>query len=454
MQHGADPLAPFPGYWGQQVFGQSRKCLLAGCFTAQSMLLAHMERQRAAGSLRLGSAEAAAYLVVGVARGGDPERHLPLACHGIAALERLLRPAGSSGGLPAADAAWLPGCLFTPAQLLHKLLGFVVEASSPPLSEALLASQLPFDLAADAPSPWGLPLVAMAAMGGTGAAACVQLLLQAGAPLTTRDLYLAVDYLSPGAVSVLLACGLPPVDVSAPADAVFTPFKSGWSCPIHRTLHNFAQVAGALSVAGKGACAAPMHQAPTPPRTPSALPQGAELARFRWTWNDYGDGRGATLKKTDIRAAQILEALWSAGFKPTVYRQARLPAFLHPSKGTPPFFAFDPAVHTPALAELDPLALFDAAHPQHAQLRSLAPWCFEPNGGWQPQPGAIQPLVFLARTGGAWSPATHREWPLAFKQAARAVLLCSAVGQLACLPPAVLLHVLKLAAEPFSSWMQ
>ena len=168
----------------------------------------------------------------------------------------------------------------------------------------------------------------------------------------------------------------------------------------------------------------------------------------------------------------MLEALWAAGYRPAVYRQARLPAFLHP------------APDAPALAELDPLALYDAAHPQHAQLHSLVP-------GWywrlrQPRdPEAMQRLLFLARTGGAWRPATHRHWPPAFQQATRALLLCAAAGSssasaaegarrvtraaargrrqqrasseaarlLGALPAGVLLHVLKLAAEPLSTWL-
>ena len=162
--------------------------------------------------------------------------------------------------------------------------------------------------------------------------------------------------------------------------------------------------------------------------------------------------------------ARILEALWAAGYRPAVYRQARLPAF------------FRRTADTPVFAELDPLALYDAAHPQHAQLRSLV-WA--PH---LPQPAVMSSLLFLARTGGAWSPATHHHWPRALKQAARALLLCAAAGGPAAqggqhamllapappggqqssasgalrllggLPPDVLLHVLKLAAEPLTVW--
>ena len=164
--------------------------------------------------------------------------------------------------------------------------------------------------------------------------------------------------------------------------------------------------------------------------------------------------------------ARILEALWAAGYRPAVYRQARLPAF------------FRRTADTPVFAELDPLALYDAAHPQHAQLRSLLALYLPTRG----PPPAMQTLLFLARTGGAWSPATHHHWPRAFKQAARALLLCAAAGGHAAqggqhamllapappggqqssasgalrllggLPPDVLLHVLKLAAEPLTVW--
>jgi hypothetical protein len=90
-------------------------------------------------------------------------------------------------------------------------------------------------------------------------------------------------------------------------------------------------------------------------------------------------------------------------------------------------------------------------------------------------------LVLVAR-GDAWSPATHRHWPDAFKGAARTLLLAagrtgggpaSGIGgcgvsldarpappggdgdnlKLAALPADVLLRILQLAAMPMSAWL-
>lgn len=97
----------------------------------------------------------------------------------------------------------------------------------------------------------------------------------------------------------------------------------------------------------------------------------------------------------------------------------------------------------------------------------------------------MQRMLFVARTGGAWSPTTHRFCPPAFKAAVRTLLLCGAAGLaasspaagvqrltraaarrcpqrsapaeaarlLGSLPPDMLQHVLKLAVEPLSSWI-
>lgn len=145
-----------------------------------------------------------------------------------------------------------------------------------------------------------------------------------------------------------------------------------------------------------------------------------------------------------VQAAQILEALWAAGYRPTVYCVPDISA------------------------ELDPFALLEAAPRQlHVFGRLVLLGCFANNDFRSP---AGQRLLFLARTGGAWSPAVHHHWPEAFKGAARTLLLCAAAGSrlegkldasqpapLACLlgslPQDALLLVLKHAAEPLSTWM-
>lgn len=145
-----------------------------------------------------------------------------------------------------------------------------------------------------------------------------------------------------------------------------------------------------------------------------------------------------------VQAAQILEALWAAGYRPTVYCVPDISA------------------------KLDPFALLEAAPQQLRVFRHVVPSGFCGNNDFRSPAG--QRLLFLARTGGAWSPTAHHRWPEAFKGAARTLLLCAAAGSrlegrqdasqpapLACLlgslPQDALLLVWKHAAEPLSTWM-
>lgn len=68
--------------------------------------------------------------------------------------------------------------------------------------------------------------------------------------------------------------------------------------------------------------------------------------------------------------ARMLEVLWLAGYRPSIYPRAWLPALLRP------------AADAPVFAEPDPLALHDAAHPQHGQRSGLvhAYECLAPPG--------------------------------------------------------------------------
>ena len=226
MEQGFDPLVPVRPDWPRPG------SLLTTCPVAAPLLLAHLEQQRAAGSLQLGSVQRAAQLVAGVALTEEAERHLPLARHGIAALEQLLGLAGGGdsnaggGGITAAD-----------ARVLQSLLMDVVASGQPAVLEPLLSSRLPLDLATEP----GCPSLLSTAAIGSHAAACVRLLRQAGAPAPTpSDIYCAIDRLAADGLAALLACGAPAIDVSEPA--VRTANQESWSCPIHRAVFAAAAV--------------------------------------------------------------------------------------------------------------------------------------------------------------------------------------------------------------------
>ena len=60
----------------------------------------------------------------------------------------------------------------------------------------------------------------------------------------------------------------------------------------------------------------------------------------------------------------------------------------------------------------------------------------------------------------SWSPSTHKDWPRAFKAAARCLLLLSASRSPSCsgagleeLPLDALLVVIRQAALPMSAWL-
>ena len=270
LQRGLDPLTPRRAGGPESV--------LATCPGAAPPLLAHLEQQRAAGSLQLGSVQRAAQLLIGVARFEEAECHLPLARHGIAALERLLGLAGNAGAAGGGAAA------AANAGVLQALLKDVVAAGQPAVLEPLLASRLPLNLAAEPERP---SLLVTAAI-GSQPAACVRLLRQAGAPApVAADLYCAIDcYLAHNrahGVFALLACGAPAVDVSAPAAQYRS--RSSWSCPILRTLHALLEVRGGmracrLGLVGLGACTELRCALPhPPPRTAAGPPSWAVCGR-------------------------------------------------------------------------------------------------------------------------------------------------------------------------------
>ena len=322
-----DPLAPGPAC----LVVETRGSLVGDSSRGvAAWLLAHLEERRAAGSLQLGNVYRAANLILYATRpdleGGG--RWLPLVRHGVAALERLLGGAAGGGGAsgqPGSGSRAQPGGGQPPpaagrggrpsmaeARCLHELLATVSRRGNVVALEALLASSLPWDPAA--PALMGTALVVADGHGGTllahaaasaRPAACVRLLLQAGAAPTTEGLYHAIERRSPKAVAALLAGGALVGDTRRP-DAF-----GSWSCPIHRTLHY-------------------------------ALPE------------------------SEAEAALILEVLRGAGFRPTVYRDACMPEFLWPSSHDrvlpvlDPFDFYHPA-HSEALGL--PTAGFYRARP-------------------------------------------------------------------------------------------
>lgn len=110
----------------------------------------------------------------------------------------------------------------------------MVDDGRPTFLELLLNSQLPLDLVGRGLlSNWSLVATAAATR---NAAACVRLLCQAGAPPTAADLRDAASRLDRDAVAALLASARPAVDASAPS-VLASGGREGWSCPIHRALH-------------------------------------------------------------------------------------------------------------------------------------------------------------------------------------------------------------------------
>ena len=222
--HGVDPLSPGRFDWLLQLGGS----LLVGCYSDEvaSVMLAHLEAQRAAGSLQLGSKQRCAQLLVGACRIRDPRPQL--GSFGLSQLEQLV-----AGGQD--------------ADTLSSLLLGVAMIGNPAVLSALLASQLPWDLTAAEPNVLhghigkrGYSLLAVAAM-SPQPTACVRLLNQAGAVHTATDLYCAIDRLCPDGVTALLACSVPAIDTSQPAATAPLPAgersRTAWSCPIHRALH-------------------------------------------------------------------------------------------------------------------------------------------------------------------------------------------------------------------------
>ncbi|PRW60664.1 nitrilase cyanide hydratase and apolipo N-acyltransferase [Chlorella sorokiniana] len=351
LQHGLDPLGPA----GPQQQQENGCTLLVGCWSEEAAepMLDHLEAQQAAGTLQPGSKHLCLQLLLGACRSCRPR--LQLLQFALGQLQQLT-------GEEAVDAS--------DTEALNSVLLAGAAAGHPAVLSALLASPLPWDLAAVEPNEWeavprrlrGYSLLAVAAV-SPQPDACVRLLYEAGAVPTAAEFYCAIDALSPGGVAALLACGVPALDTSQPEAIVPLPegpqSQAAWSCPIHRTLHALSD-----------------RLAWAPP------------AKF-----------GAACQA----AVQVLEAL-----RPTVYINAALPEF-----------AWPPDTGNRALPRLDPFDFYFAATPEGGSLPVASRYMGDDE---------IPHWVLLAARDGSWSPATHHHWPDGFKAAARTLLLAAGRG--------------------------
>jgi hypothetical protein len=236
LQHGADCLLP-AGPDADDYRGSSVLVALGGQFGMHSfaaLLLAHLERQRAAGQLQLGSAARAGQLLLCGTRLG----HEQLFSHSLRCLGEQL---SAEEGVAAASAA------AGRAHLLENILDAAIRegsSSSPASLEALLASGLPFDLAAMHDVNGGSSLLTWTALADSCPADKVRLLHQAGVPVTAADLLAVVDTLSVPGVAALLSVSRPAVDTSEPTHSSF--YDTSYSCPIHRALHIQVRTAASL----------------------------------------------------------------------------------------------------------------------------------------------------------------------------------------------------------------
>ena len=220
LQRGADCLLPFHlndsllvyHLWEAGGANRAPNEVALAC-------LAHLERQRAAGELELGSADRAAQLLEAAALGNQRQ----LLAHGISSLEAHLAAAG--GAAAAGQAHPLDS-------ILHAAI-YADSSCSPGSLQALLASKLPFQLGRS--SPDRCSLLGDAAMVEHSPAAKVQLLHQAGVQVTAADLLHTIDSLRQPGLAGLLSVGRPAVDTSQPVQ--IANWQLGYSCPIHRALH-------------------------------------------------------------------------------------------------------------------------------------------------------------------------------------------------------------------------
>ncbi|KAL4424048.1 hypothetical protein ABPG75_001349 [Micractinium tetrahymenae] len=345
LQHGADCLH----------LGSARQssCLLKHLSGGlASALLAHLERQRQAGTLPLGSKDAATVLAMGAMRAG----HAQLLAHALARLEQLFA---------APPAFWWEG--EDEADRLSQLLALSLDLAGPrvmPALRALLASQLAFDVTCC----WGCSPLARAAQGGAREAS-VPLLLQAGAEVTLADLLVPVQRPCPAGVAELLSHAAPPVDAATPAMAVW--HTTSYSCPIHRLLQQMVRLPAACCLPCSLASPHPQvgrrcSMQPTWLLRSVAPPPPAQDHRS-WWWSARRTWEGL----------RVLELLLEAGHRPTVYRNTAPPPFLNRGSAVLPLF--------------DPFDLYS----EHLDKRLVL---LARGGAWTPTSHDLWPPAFKAAT--------------------------------------------------------
>ncbi|PSC74703.1 peptidyl-prolyl cis-trans isomerase CYP65 [Micractinium conductrix] len=228
LRHGADCLR----IEGHSLYSFLWHFVNSGLGTS---LLAHLERQRAAGTLQLASVATALQLLDGAITAG----HLPLFSHALAALQGL---AAAPGGQPTAAGgrAGAQQLQLAPPEFYvfrNTLLAAVhsAHASAPQIARTLLSCQLALDLARQQPRCLPDLLVEVLRCSRRMREAALPLLAAAG--VSPRDALLAATHgdVEPDALAALLALGSPAVDTSAVTAEVGR--HASYSCLIHRLLH-------------------------------------------------------------------------------------------------------------------------------------------------------------------------------------------------------------------------
>ena len=228
LQHGADCLQLGP----PGIADCTLVCLLSvsgsqAAALADSMV-AHLERQRVAGTLQLGSKARAAQLAQAAAWRG----HAALLAHSLSWLEDY--HATAAGVL-----AWQD------RNTLWDIRQGAIKGTAPLATlPVLLASSLPFDL--NARGPHGLSAAGHAAISGNNAPAAVRLLVDGGARVTLLDLLHVVRFLAAAdsgaaALEALLSCGRPGPDPTQPT-TYLPAFGETYTCPIHCALQTAVRV--------------------------------------------------------------------------------------------------------------------------------------------------------------------------------------------------------------------
>ena len=360
LQHGADCLLPAARQRGTHTSLLADFASQPGMHSGAALMLAHLERQRSAGQLQLGSAARAAQLLLASTRRG----HQQLFSHSLRCLEKHFTEAEDTAAAPAAAAAAAAAApaavaaALTPDDadaILREILAAAIgDASSSSLDrvQALLASSLPLDLTL--PDDLGRSVLASAALSASSCAAKVRLLHQAGAPPTTLcDLLIAVDGLSAPGVEALLEAGAPPVDASQVSLRV--QHVTSYSCPIHRTLHTLVRCCQHWALRCTALhwivlhCAALLDCVQCPPHTGSpagAVHLAAHLPCLESSATAAMPLQGKLLRSEEAEPSDIpsslrvVEALLAAGYQPTVYRNTAPPAFLF--RGGQVLEVFDP----------------------------------------------------------------------------------------------------------------